>query len=224
MPVGVHTSMYIAVGVIDAAARAAVERAYREQYLPSLTVKPHWTGSVHNCRVGTVSAAYRHASLTMVNDFRGLAGLPGVGFDAGLNAKSRAAALMMDAANALSHFPGPPWPCHTAAEVQGASHSNLCLGCLGADAIEVRTAGPGSRNEHVGHRQWILYPPQTTKGTGSTGQGDALHVVDDASWAVPDGPPQWVSRPQAGLVPRRHIFSRFSLSKATRTSAMRPHM
>ena len=51
-------------------------------------------------------------------------------------------------------------------------------------------------------------------GTGSTGQGDALYVVDDASWVVPDGPPQWVSWPPAGFVPRRHIYPRFSLSKA----------
>jgi hypothetical protein len=200
--------------VIDTSNRAAVRRAYRTQYLTSVRVRPRWTGSVGACRIGTTSRAYRAATLRLVNYFRGLAGLRAVVFAPALTRRSQAAALMMDAANALSHSPDRRWPCYSRAGRQGASRSALCLGCAGASVIEGYVADPGAGNAAVGHRQWILFPPQTTMGVGSTGQADSLYVLDQGSWVRPAGPPRWVRWPPAGFVPRRHIYPRFSFSRA----------
>ncbi len=55
--------------------------------------------------------------------------------DQQLNADALAAALMMRAANRLSHSPGPGWPCYSPQGADGAGRSNLFLGRSGASAM-----------------------------------------------------------------------------------------
>ena len=197
---------------IDTSSRAAVTAAYRSQYLPSQSVQQQWTGSVSSCTKGTISSSYRAAVRETINYYRGLAGLPDVALSSGLNGPSQAAALIMDANNTLTHYPQSDATCYTAQGYEGASHANLCYGCVGPRAIDAYMRDSGSNNAAVGHRRWILYPPQTTLGTGSTPQADALYVIDSGTWARPADAPEWISWPPPGFVPNVHIYPRFSLS------------
>jgi hypothetical protein len=214
---GIHASVpdgpsVAATTIIDTAERAAVRSAYKQRYLPTRSVPSGWTGSVDGCDEGTTSGAYRVAVETQIDYFRGLAGLPGIVLDPDLDAQAQAAALMMDAADALSHDPGTDWPCSTDAGREGAGHANLCLGCWSADMAGY-IEDPGAGNTAVGHRRWLLYPRQTTMGIGATTSANAIHVLDTGTWGVALAKPRWVSWPPPGFLPRQHIWPRFSLSR-----------
>ena len=197
---------------IDTSSRATVTAAYRSGYLANQFTRQAWTGSVSTCKKGSISSAWRAATLGVVNYYRGLAGLPDVAFASDLNEPSQAAALIMDANNTLTHSPQPGATCYTAQGYEGASHANLCFNCVGPRAIDAYMFDSGEGNQAVGHRRWILYPPQTTLGTGSTPQADALYVIDSGTWVRPSTAPEWISWPPPGFVPHVHIYPRFSLS------------
>jgi hypothetical protein len=69
----------------------------------------------------------------------------------------------------------------------------------------------GGVNSSVGHRRWILYPPQTQMGTGSIPTirdefGGTLSWAANALWVVTDAtnraiPPAFAAWPPAGYVP-----------------------
>lgn len=200
-------------GIVDTSSRAAVTAAYREAYLMNLLAPQRWTGDVATCQRGTIGADYAAATLGLVNYFRNMAGLPGVSLGPGLNDPSQAAALIMDANDTLTHHPAPDATCYTSDGYDGASHANLCYNCVGPNAIRAYMHDYGSNNRAVGHRRWVLYPPQTVLGTGSTPQADALYVIDPASWVRPTDAPEWISWPPPGYVPHVHVYPRFSLSR-----------
>ncbi|MFN8621637.1 MAG: CAP domain-containing protein [Chloroflexota bacterium] len=202
----------ISPAAIDATDRAAVLAAYQD-LLDAEAVPAHWTGSAATCKPGTVDTAFTDATLQAINLFRALAGLPPVVFSATLNTRAQAAALIMEAKSALTHAPVPDDPCYTTLGADGAGTSNLCLGCTGATAIEVYMDDPGAGNAAVGHRRWILYPLQTTMGSGSTARANALVVLDTDSWSAPVANPPWIAWPPAGYLPSALVPARLSLSR-----------
>ena len=167
-----------------------------------------WTGSTTSCAVGTESSGSIGATLLAVNTLRDFAGLPPVGFDAELNRKALSAAVMMRAAGALSHSPGPDWPCYTADGDEGAGRSNLYLGQSGAGAMVGYVDDGGV--DSLGHRRWLLDPRGVTFGTGSTGSTNALLVIGGGG--TPAAPPQLVSWPPAGFVPWPLVFDTWSMA------------
>ena len=151
-----------------------------------------------------------------VNFYREMAGLTPVSFDPAFSADAQQAALMMDAQNSLSHSPDPSWACYTAAGARGAGRSNLYLGVTGARAIAGYIDDPGSNNYAVGHRRWILYPPQSSMGSGSTSRSNALYVLGGQNATAP--PPAWIPWPTAEYFPfQAEPEGRWSLS-ASNTS------
>jgi uncharacterized protein YkwD len=156
-----------------------------------------WTGQVENCVVGTESQESIDATLNAVNTLRDFAGVGPISFDAALNQKALAAALMMRAAGSLSHSPGPDWPCYSSEGAAGAGSSNLYLGRSGAEAMigYVHDVGVAS----LGHRRWLLHPDAATFGTGSTGTTNALYVFG-ASAPSPTVP-EILAWPPPGYVP-----------------------
>jgi len=167
-----------------------------------------WTGSTTSCAVGTESSGSIGATLLAVNTLRDFAGLPPVGFDAELNRKALSAAVMMRAAGALSHSPGPDWPCYTADGDEGAGRSNLYLGQSGAGAMVGYVDDGGV--DSLGHRRWLLDPRGVTFGTGSTGSTNALLVIGGGG--TPAAPPELVSWPPAGFVPWPLVFDTWSIA------------
>lgn len=196
------------------AAQAAVQTrdqaidAYRH-VVDDENVDAGWTGSVQSCTVGSESQASLDATLEAVNTLRSFAGLQPVTFNPQYDHYALAAALMMKAANNLSHTPGPDWPCYSDDGALGAGTSNLFLGESGAQAMVgyVDDSGVGS----LGHRRWVLDPGALVFGSGSTGTTNALKVFGTIPSApVPAG--TQVSWPPAGYVPWDWVFGTWSLA------------
>lgn len=173
-------------------------------------VPAEWTGSTEGCVVGDESAASRAATLRTINALRDLAGLAPVTLDPERNRQALAAALMMRAAQRLSHYPEPDWPCYSEEGVAGAATSNLFLGISGAYAMVgyVDDAGVPS----LGHRRWLLDPSASQFGTGSTGTTNALSVVGGN---LPVAPGTVVAWPPAGWVPWPLVFHDWSVELHT---------
>ena len=196
-----------APGAAPATRDAAVE-AYRS-VVADERVDAGWTGSVEGCVVGTESQASLDATLHTVNTLRSFAGIGDVTFDPTLNHRALAAALMMLAANDLSHTPGPTWPCYSDDGAYAAARSNLFLGLSGASAMVGFLDDEGI--EELGHRRWVIDPAAQVFGSGSTGATNALTVFSDAPPAtVPAG--TQVAWPPNGFVPRQWIFRDWSIA------------
>jgi hypothetical protein len=202
----------IAVPASAAAAAPATRDAAVDAYesvLDDEQVDAGWTGSVEGCVVGTESQASLDATLHTVNTLRSFAGIGDVSFDPANNHRALAAALMMRAANDLSHTPGPDWPCYSEDGAYGAGHSNLFLGASGAASIVGYLDDSGI--EVLGHRRWVIDPAARVFGSGSTGSTNALMVFSDApSATVPAG--TRVSWPPAGFVPWPWVFDDWSIA------------
>jgi hypothetical protein len=123
-----------------------------------------------------------------------------VTLDPVMSAQAQKAALMMDANYALDHSPPRSWNCWTQDGADAAGRSNLYLLHSGANAIEGYMRDPGEDNGKVGHRRWVMFPPTSTMGSGSTRRANALMVFGN------DAPesttlPKWVSWPTPGYFP-----------------------
>src|SRR6185295_15738780 len=149
---------------VNAASRSAVVSFYYNVYVPAIAVPANWAGgSIGGCAPGDTSQDYKDATAQMINYFRAMTGLPGdVTLDPTLNVKNQKSALMMIAQGSLSHSPGTSWACYTADGADAAGHSNIAIGMAGAGAVAGYMSDPGSGNTAVGHRRWLLYPPQKT--------------------------------------------------------------
>jgi len=153
-----------------------------------------WTGSVTSCTAGDISPAARQSTVTLVNLYRYLAGLPSVSDNATLDRESQACALMMDA-NGLSHSPPPSWKCYSADGALAAGRSNLAT-TDSVDAVSYYMADFGNAST-VGHRRWILSNGLGPIGVGSTPFSSCLWVVGGSA----PGGRAWTAWPPPGPVP-----------------------
>jgi hypothetical protein len=185
-----------------------------------------WTGSISGCDPGTVSQAFRDATLARINYFRAMAGVPStVVFTDTNNTRAQAAALIMSAQNDLSHTPPTTWSCWSDAGRIGAGYSNLILGSTGPEAIDDLMYDGGPGNAFTGRRRKMLLPSLAEMGTGSV-PATAGHPAAQAELAgarpgtvTPrDG---FVAWPPKGYVPYQLVYPRWSfmLSGADFSSA-----
>ncbi|MDR0848793.1 MAG: S-layer homology domain-containing protein [Propionibacteriaceae bacterium] len=168
---------------IDTTSQAAVQNAYQTIFLANANVSPGWTGSVNGCIAGTTTDPFRTAVINTVNYYRALAGLPSVVENATATTQGQQAALMMDAADNLSHTPGSSWPCYTANGYTGAFNGNLAWtsgAYTGTGVIPQWMSDEGTSS--VGHRNAILYPPLGQVGVGQTTQAGVLVWMTDNLW------------------------------------------
>jgi len=218
-----------AVGLsVDTSSRAQVANFFNNVYTPAFVPPIMWTGDVASCVPGTTNPDYEQATIDVINYFRAMTGLPGnVALDSTLNAKDQQAALMFIAEGNLSHAPPVTWKCWTMDAFTAAGNSNISLGRHGPRAIsEGYVTDPGASNTALGHRRWILFPPQIIMGTGSTDaifptpQGD--YVGSNSLWILGNPPgsfgtrpptPEWVAWPPGGYVPYQVVFPRWSFSR-----------
>jgi cysteine-rich secretory family protein len=203
---------------VDASSRADVVNFWNTVYMASEGIDAEWTGDVTSCTAGTTSAAYHEATLRRVNFFRAMVGLPdNVTFDVNYSAKCQEAALMMIAEGSLSHSPPNTWACYSADGAQGAGNSNIALGQHGPAAIDLYISDTGTSNQAVGHRRWILFPPQLLMGSGSTTAVYGFYHGSNALWVLGtrgDRPaePAFVPWPPEGFVPYQIVYGRWSFS------------
>jgi uncharacterized protein YkwD len=195
--------------------RSVADAAFYRHVLPSSRVNTGWSGSVSGCRPGAMSLGARRATLDLVNTYRRIAGLRAVSFGGALNGSAQRAALMMEAAGALSHTPGRSWPCWTRGGASAAGRSNLALMTNPKWSVPTYLTDPGAGNRAVGHRRWILDPRQTTMGVGQTRRANALYVLDTGSWSWQAGAAPLQAWPTAGYFPMAlEPGGRWSLSSA----------
>lgn len=209
------------VPAIDTSSRLAVVAAYYSGYNASEGFAVGWDGNTATCTLGVNSLNHKEATLRRVNYFRAMAGLPGgVTLSETLNTKCIRAAMMMSAENDLSHEEQPNWECASAEGWEAAGHSNLALGREGPGAIDLYMDDPGTGNEVVGHRRWILYPPQVVMGTGSV-PAQGVKTSANALWVLADfgvhpSLPEFVAWPAPGYFPYQLLprsSSRWSFSR-----------
>ena len=200
-------------------AQVDAQALYNALYLPALTEASLSTGNVANCTPGALSAARLAALEKQVNYFRQMAGVPPITFDATMNARAQAAALIMAAQGDLSHDPPADWKCYTGEGSIGASQSNLGIS-YGYDTrftVMNFMEDRGANNLAVGHREWLLAPPTTRMGGGEIKGPEwdayAVYVVDpNASYygLWPATREEYVAWPPPGYVPRTVAYARWS--------------
>ncbi len=195
--------------------RENVRQFWYSTFQASEGVPAGFTGNVGSCTPGGTSQAYRDATLTRINWFRAMAGVPSdITFTSSNNAKAQAAALIMSAKGELSHQPPSNWPCWTQAGYDGADNSNLALGNSGATAITQFMEDAGTNNTVAGHRRNMLSPNVIEMGSGSIPPGagtpaEAQYIGNFSSTArIPRD--TFVAWPPAGFVPYQTVFARWS--------------
>ena len=203
--------------------RADATVFYDTEYLASEGVPSGWNGNVVTGIKGSVTEAFKEATLRRVNWFRVMAGVPGdVILDAGFDDKSQQAALMMSANKSLSHNPPLAWKFYTADGALAAAKANLSLGRTGPASVTALMEDSGTNNTAAGHRRWILFPRQKRMGVGAVQGSLGLGFPDilvlwvigstaDGSWG-PAPTPSAVTWPPAGFVPRQVVFPRWSFT------------
>jgi uncharacterized protein YkwD len=189
-------------GPIDTSSRTSVQSAYLSQFALGSSTMPEWTGETGSCTGGTTSTAYVGDVLSALNYVRGLAGLAPVTVSARLSTEAQQAALIMDANRAVSHAPPTTWRCWSPAGARAAGNSNLLLsipGASAAQAISLYMDEPGTTNDAVGHRRWLLFPETTAVGIGATSSSNAIWVMGPTSKNRSN--PAWVGWPNQGWFP-----------------------
>lgn len=208
---------------VDVNDRDAVRLLFNQVY-NAPAVAMGWTGNHAGGVAGTTSAQFKAATLTRLNWYRAMAGVPAsVPLSETNSAKAQQAALMMSVAGQLSHTPTSNWRFYTPQGAEAAQSSNLALGGTGPVAIEQYMRDDGSNNGAVGHRRWILHPNTRTVGTGDVPAGtmegrqlmgaNALWTTD-VDFAAPRAPvrDEFVAWPAKGYAPYATVFQRWSFS------------
>lgn len=175
-----------------------------------------WTGNISSGVAGTTSVAFKEDVRRRVNYYRALAGLPGdIVFNTVKSAKCQQAALMMSANNKLDHYPTSSWIFYTADGSEAAAKSNLALGYYGPAAVDGYMVDPGSGNELVGHRRWLLYSQAREMATGDIPRSGSYNPTNSL-WVIGDfkaaPPAKFVAWPNEGYAPAQVVPARWSLS------------
>ena len=198
---------------VDVANREDVRRFFQTVYRDAENVPAGWTGDVATCNNGTLSPAFLDATLSRVNWFRAMAGVPSnITFTAEKNALAQAAGVLQ-AANppTFEHLPPATWRCFSQQGFDGSSLSNL--GGTGPGGIDGWMFDNGANNAGTGHRRHILNPAQVTMGHGGVpGGAGALHVLGESATPRPLARDEFVAWPNRGFVPYQTVYSRWTFS------------
>ncbi len=209
------------VPACDATDRAQVVSLFQNDYLPSVNLDPGWTGSLATGDSGTLSDTFRQGILRRINYFRSMTGVgSSITFDAGKSAMCQQAALMMSAAQNISHTPPSTWPFYTADAATACASSDIRLdwqGDEGAAAIDRFMADDESNNTYVGHRRWLVYAGESVMASGAVPGDGRTFPGTNATWVLspvarPADAPVSTSWPPAGFVPAPLVFNRWSFS------------
>jgi len=188
---------------IDTGSRSEVVARWNDTYFDNTPFS--WTGDIANCRAGDTPEAFKRAVLKRLNYYRAMAGLPGnVVLDLALSAKAQQTALMMDAADSLSHVPSTSWPCYGADGAEAAGKSNLAYSSFpnrGVSILDGYITDRGANNFVVGHRRWILYSQLAVIGSGDVPQANALWILGPGTTG-PAAAKIGVPWPPQGFLPR----------------------
>lgn len=213
---------------VNTASREETRAFYNALYSAPANTPQNTTADAASCTPGHNANAFIQAELLRINWFRALAGLPAnIGLDPVDDWGSQQMAVIISANNALNHNPPPTYTCYNSFAA-GYAGGNQALGADGALATTLFIWDFGANNNEVGHRRWILYPPETVMGVGdvpgvgANAAGNLTYVFDPASFgARPATRQPYVAWPPAGFVPSPVVFPywSFALSNADLSAA-----
>lgn len=213
---------------VNTDSREEVRSFYNAIYPTSENIPQDTTGDASSCTPGHNSDAFQQAELRRINWFRAMAGMPAnIYLDPMDDWGSQQMAVIISANNALNHNPPSSYLCYNTFAA-GYAGGDQCLGADGADATTDFIWDYGADNDEVGHRRWILYPPEIVMGVGDlpgngpNAAGNLTYVFDPASFgARPATRQPFVSWPPEGYTPYQVVFPywSFALSNADFSNA-----
>jgi hypothetical protein len=213
---------------VNTDSREEVRDFYNAIYPTSDNVPQDSTADESSCTPGHNSNAFQQAELRRINWFRAMAGMPAaIYLDPMDDWGSQQMAVLESANNVLDHNPTNTYDCYNtfAAMYAGGDQS---LGADGAEATRNFIWDFGANNNEVGHRRWILYPPEIVMGAGDVpgtpghAAANLTFVFDPASFgARPATRQPYVAWPPEGFVPYQVVFPywSFGLSNADLSAA-----
>lgn len=183
------------VPAIDTTSKQAVVDAYRTYYMTSANAPLVWTGgSWSPANPGTINDQFRADNLRRLNWFRAMVGLPGnVVFDATLNAKCQAGALMISAANNFPPYSSEiptSWPAYSPDGAAGCQSSNLGVGGAFGNGVSLIDGFVNEALPSVGHRWWFLRPGLVRSGLGAVPESS---TITDGDYRYNSGQTIWVT-------------------------------
>ncbi len=202
---------------IDVSDREQVRAAWYTIYQSSENIDIGWTGNHANCVAGEPSAEYLAATLSRVNYYRAMAGVPSnVVINPAAQQIAQETALAQSANSGMTHNVPADWRCRTQNAVDGAATANLAGPGPGGIDGYVRDGGP--INTHAGHRRSMLNPIIVSLGLGNVGNGPgltgrgAMHFGDERAPARPATRTEYVAWPPAGFSPYQIVHPRWSFA------------
>jgi uncharacterized protein YkwD len=207
--------------------RSEVAAFFHSDYATAFSTTSGWDGDTSSCSPGDITLAFADDVIQAVNFFRAMAGLPGdVTLDNTLISDSQDLALMMEANSRIAHDWGSggiceesgAWNCYTQEGCEAAKKSNLYYhsGQVVAGEFIARSIEDTGNEATLGHRRWILYPPQEVMGLGSAESYAALWIM--GPWGTRPSLPEWIAWPPSGYVPYQVTYDVWSFSAASPAS------
>lgn len=209
------------------------KKDYEDNYVGTKLATIGWTGSSTSCNSGDLSPETRNKVVKRVNYYRALCGLPAVTLNASQNKSCQDAALIMMANNTLTHTPSSNMTCWTQDGYDAAKTGNIAIGWGSSEpdanhsinAVSGYIEDPGTGNEIVGHRAWLLHPPLSAIGTGSvfdpnhSYQGMTQAAANCIRWGdningSSTAGPDFIAYPPADYIPSVLVFPRWSFAIA----------
>jgi hypothetical protein len=185
---------------VDGEDRAEVVRFHETVYQASRGVDSMWNGDIGNCDPGTNSLEYAEATILRVNYFRAMA-------VAGRRAVEPGVGRRMPGGCPGMRRGQPRGSCDNLRLAllharRGPSGSNLQPAPRGPrpNCRRHLHGRPWAENGPVGHRRWLMYPPQRLMGTASIPSVAPHYGVNVLRAVGGHGPrpvaPEWVVGPE----------------------------
>jgi len=194
--------------------RATAVNDYYDTYLDTKfkNTTLSWTGDIDNCIPGDIPIDIKNKIIGRINYYRRMVGVEDqASFSPALNLKTQQAALILDANNALAHFPPNNWKCLTPDGTEALKSSNIIqLDDYDYNAVDEYMFDRGDGNESVGHRRWLLYSKAQTFGIGQTPGANAIWVLGNRN--NPSVYNNFIAYPPAGYFPNNLVPDRWSFS------------
>lgn len=171
-----------------------------------------WSGDADPavCDAGDMDAGWRDRALRLANAYRQLAALPDLTLSPERNAGAQACALVLHAADALSHYPPESWDCWTEVGYDAAGRSNIAT-TPAVQSVSLYMIDPGAGNAStLGHRRWILGNWIGATGFGSTSEYSCMWTAGGpgvADAVITAFPPPGVFPIQAANLVGLHPFT-----------------
>ena len=202
--------------VVDPTNRASVVNHFNNVYSPVLGNTNHgWTGSVAGCVAGTLDSQFVADTLTVINTFRAMAGLPHVTFgnprsfpttnSSAPIADSMQGVLMLEASGQFTHNLPPTGPCGTQAGSDALITSNLTQFAIGPRGIPLLIEDASL--PAVDHRRWMMHEALQQMAMGGTSRFMAINTFGPLT---PGQRTRFCAWPPAGFVPYQWAYDRWS--------------